>query len=174
MKGTKIYIIAGIIFVSIVGTLFHFLYEWSGNNTFIGIFTPINESIWEHTKLIFFPMLIYSLYLNKKIGKEYPCINSAMTLGAILGVISIIVLFYTYSGIIGFNFAFADISIFYISVIIAFFVAYKLTLSCNIAKHSRLLKILQILIICLFIIFTFNPPNIPLFMELKTALAINY
>lgn len=174
MKGIKIYIITGIIFVSIVGTLFHFLYEWSGNNTFIGIFTPINESIWEHTKLIFFPMLIYSLYLNKKIGKEYPRINSAMTLGAILGVISIIVLFYTYSGIIGFNFAFADISIFYISVIIAFFVAYKLTLSCNVAKHSRLLKILQILIICLFIIFTFNPPNIPLFMELKTALAINY
>ena len=58
MKGLKSYIITGIIFVSIVGTLFHFVYEWSGNNILIGLFTPINESIWEHTKLIFFPIAI--------------------------------------------------------------------------------------------------------------------
>lgn len=165
MKSLKAYMITGIIFVSIVGTLFHFVYEWSGNNILIGLFTPINESIWEHTKLIFFPMLMYSFYLKKKIGVEYPCVNSAMILGMLLGIALIIVLFYTYSGIIGFHVAFTDISIFYISVIITFFWVYKLTISCKASNYSNLLRFFQTIIICLFIFFTFYPPNIPLFIN---------
>lgn len=165
MKGIKSYIITGIIFVSILGTLFHFVYEWSDNNVLIGLFTPINESIWEHTKLLFFPMLIYSVYMNKKISMEYPCINSAIIFGSLLGIILIIVLFYTYSGIIGFNVAFADISIFFISVITSFYIVYKATISCKTDEYSAILKSVQIALICLFIIFTFFPPNIPLFVE---------
>lgn len=165
MKGLKSYKISGIIFVSFLGTLFHFAYEWFGNNIFVGLFTPVNESVWEHTKLFFFPMLIYSFYLNKKIGKDYPCLISAMISGELLGVASIIVMFYTYTGIIGFNTAFADISTFYISVILAFCVVYKLTISCKADKYGKLLKLLQILVICLYIIFTFFPPDIPLFIS---------
>lgn len=163
MKSIKPYMIAGIVFVSVLGTLFHFTYNWTENNILIGLFTPVNESIWEHTKLIFFPMLIYSLYLNKKISTKYPCINSAMISGALCGVAMIIVLFYTYSGIIGFNVAFADISIFYITVITVFCIVYKLTVSCKTDNYSQFLSILMIAIICLFIIFTFSPPSIPLF-----------
>lgn len=165
VKGLKSYIIAGIIFVSILGTLFHFVYNWSGNNVFVGLFTPINESVWEHTKLLFFPMLIYSFYLNKKIGKDNPCLNSAMILGGISGVALIIVMFYTYTGIIGFHTALADISIFYISVILAFCIVYKLAASCTVDKYDKLLKLLQILMICLYIIFTLFPPDIPLFVS---------
>lgn len=165
VKGLKSYIIAEAIFVSVLGTLLHFAYEWSGNNIFIGLFTPINESVWEHTKLLFFPMLIYSFYLNKKIGKEYPCLNSAMVLGMLSGVALIIAIFYTYSGILGFHTVFADISVFYISVILAFYLACKLTVSCKAEKYSKFLRLLQILMICLYIIFTFSPPNIPLFIS---------
>ena len=163
MKSLKLYMLGGIVFVSILGTLLHFAYDWSGNNIVIGLFTPVNESIWEHTKLIFFPMLIYSLYLNKKIGAKHPCINSAMISGALCGVLMIIILFYTYSGIIGFNIAFADISIFYITVVTVFYIVYKLAISCKADNYNSLLRILMIVIICFFIIFTFSPPDIPLF-----------
>ena len=165
MKGLKLYMLTGIIFVSVFGTLFHFAYEFSGNNIIVGLFTPVNESIWEHTKLIFFPMLIYSLYLNKKISTEYPCTGSAMIAGSLLGIAMIITLFYTYSGIIGFNVAFVDIAIFYISVIVAFCVVYKLTTACKVERFKVFIQILQIVIICLFLIFTFFPLNIPLFMN---------
>ena len=47
--------IIGFVFVSVIGTLAHFVFEWSGNNTVVGLFCPINESPWEHLKLIFFP-----------------------------------------------------------------------------------------------------------------------
>lgn len=165
MKSLKSYMIKGVIFVFILGTLFHFVYDWSKSNILVGLFSPINESTWEHTKLIFFPMLIYSFYLEKKIGKAYPCSNSAMAFGTLLGVLLIIVLFYTYSGIIGFNISFVDISIFYISVLIVFYLVYKLTLSCSVNKYSSLLGFLQFILICLYIIFTFFPPDIPLFVS---------
>ncbi len=165
MKSIKSYMIIGVIFVSVLGTLLHFAYEWSGNNIIVGLFAPINESIWEHTKLIFFPMLLYTAYLNKKLGKEFPCVRLSMNLASLLGVILIIALFYTYSGIIGYHVAFVDISIFYISVISAFYIAYKSTLSCYAQKFGILLEVLQVALICMFVIFTFLPPDIPLFIN---------
>jgi len=165
MKHIKTYMTAGAIFVSVLGTFLHFAYALSGNNILVGLFTPVNESIWEHTKLIYFPMLLYAFYLNKKVKDEYPRVYPAMIAGALLGVLLIIILFYTYSGIIGFNVAFLDISIFYISVIASFYIAYRFLLSCEIDKWNVPLKILNILMIGLFILFTFCPPNIPLFIN---------
>ncbi len=165
MKSLKSYLVWGVIFVSVLGTLFHFVYEWSGNNFFIGLFTPIDESIWEHTKLIFFPMALYSLYLSKKLSSRYSNLDSAMILGEILGVMLIISLFYTYSGAIGFNVAFVDILIFYISVALSFYIVYKLTLHCKISSYIIFLRIIHVLMICLFIIFTLFKPQIPLFIE---------
>ena len=46
--------IARILSVSLLGTLLHFTYRWSGRNPLIA---PVNESVWEHMKLLFFPML---------------------------------------------------------------------------------------------------------------------
>lgn len=164
MKGIKTYITAGIIFVAVLGTFLHFAYSFSGNNFFVALFSPVNESIWEHTKLIFFPMLLYSIYLNKKLKNEYPCISSAMLSGSLSGILLIIVLFYTYSGIIGYHIAFVDISIFYISVIISFYVAYRLTLSCKSENFNTFLQTLTVIMVCLYIFFTFSPPDIPLFI----------
>ena len=157
--------ITGAIFVSVLGTLLHFVYEWSGNNVFIGLFTPINESIWEHTKLLFFPMLIFSLYLSRKVNAQYPCIGAALISGALAGAASIIILFYTYSGIIGFNVAVADISIFFVSVIISFYIVYKIATTCKDTIYNALSQTLWIMMICLYIIFTVSPPQIPLFIS---------
>ena len=165
MKGFKGYIVFGILFVSVLGTLFHFVYEWSGDSILVGLFAPVNESIWEHTKLIFFPMLLYSFYLNKKLSLAYPCITSAMAAGSLLGVLLIIVFFYTYSGVIGFHTPTIDKSIFYISVIIAFYAVYKWTLSCRANGVHILLQFLQILLIIAYVFFTFFPLDYPLFIN---------
>ena len=63
MNSSKIlkYQIFSAFFTIILGTLFHFTYEWSGNNAFVGTFSSVNESTWEHLKLTFFPMLITAI-----------------------------------------------------------------------------------------------------------------
>ena len=165
MKQIKTYMIAGAIFVAVLGTILHFAYALSGNHILVGLFTPVNESIWEHTKLIYFPMLLYAVYLNQKLKEDYPCVCPAMIAGALLGVLLIITLFYTYTGIVGFHVAFIDISIFYISVIASFYIVYRFLMSCEIGKWNVALQIINILMIGLFILFTFCPPDIPLFIS---------
>ena len=49
--------IFSVIFTWILGTILHFLYEWSGDNKIIASFSAVNESTWEHLKLVFFPTI---------------------------------------------------------------------------------------------------------------------
>lgn len=157
--------IIGIFFILIIGTLWHFVYDWSGKNDLLGFFFPINESTWEHMKLIFFPMLIYSVYMNKKIKEEYPCVTSSLLFGALSGTFLIPVFYYTYSGILGNNFLPLDIATFAASVILAFIAVYKLTLSCKLSSYTTLLKLLTVLLAAAFLIFTYHPPDIGLFFN---------
>lgn len=165
MNELKLYSIIGAIFVIITGTISHFIYEWSGQSFILGFFFPVNESTWEHMKLCFFPMLVYSLFVEKRLKIDYPCITSALLSGILLGTFLIPVFFYTYSGILGRNYALIDISIFVISVIIGFCVVYQLTLSCRmVACTTWLILLVSAMLVC-FLVFTYLPPNIGLFIS---------
>lgn len=163
MKQLKNYFIFGTIFVLIVGTLSHFVYQWSGNNPIVGFFTPVNESTWEHMKLIFFPMLFITFAINSKLEQDFPCVTTSLKFGIILGTLLIPVIFYTYTGVLGYNLFFLDIATFIISVIASFYVAYKLTLSCRVENYETILTVLLIILSVCFIIFTYRPPNLGIF-----------
>ena len=159
------YMLSGILFTSILGTLSHFLYEWSGGNLYVGFFAPVNESVWEHMKLLFFPMLLYFTF-EKLMSVHYPvsryCCNA---IAVLTGSFLIPVLFYTYTGILGRHLAPLDIAIFYISVFLAFLLRFRLSVSGKkISKtHCLWLTALTLLIFLCFLIFTYRPPDIGLF-----------
>lgn len=163
MNELKKEMIKGILFVSIVGTLWHFVYEWSGQNPIAGLFFPVNESTWEHMKLLFFPMLLYAFYLYKKRKDAFPCILSALLYGILSGTFLIPVLFYTYKGILGHDCIVLDIAVFIGSVILAFWDVYKSTLSCRLKPVLPFLIITVITTTICFFIFTYYPPAIGLF-----------
>ena len=83
----------GILFVSVTGTLSHFLYQFSGNCFLTGLFSPVGESTWEHMKLLFFPMLFYSLWMSACLRKEEPGVVSALALGNLAGCALIPIIF---------------------------------------------------------------------------------
>lgn len=148
----------------ILGVLFHFTYEFSDNNTFVAIFSSINESTWEHLKLIFFPMILTTLFGYLYFGKKYPNFLCARTIAILCAMIFTVVFFYTYTGILGRNIAFIDISSFFISILIGEYITSKLInfgLKCN--KTVSFIILFGLLI--LFILFTFNPPGIQLFQD---------
>lgn len=163
MNHLKKYTITGIVFVIIAGTISHFIYEWSGNNFILGFFFPVNESTWEHMKLCFFPMLLYSLYMNKKIKDKYPGVTSALLFGILLGTACIPAIFYTYSGILGKNCLPFDIAAFVLSVLIAFAAVLRLALSCKMSHCTVLLKLLVVTAAICFFIFTYCPPDLGIF-----------
>lgn len=165
MSALNRYTIAGTVFVIITGTLAHFFYEWSNNNLIVGLFTPTNESTWEHMKLIFFPMLIYSFIAHPKLKDLYPCITSSLLSGILVGTALIPAIFYTYTGIIGYHLLILDISAFILSVVCAFYTVYKLTLSCRMMSYTKLLYVIVHIVLTCFVIFTFYPPKIAIFAE---------
>lgn len=152
------------IFTMILGTLLHFTYEWSGNNPLVASFSAVNESTWEHLKLLFYPMLITTIIGYFYIGKKSDNFLCARLFGILSSILFTIIFFYTYTGIIGTNFAFIDISIFFVAVILGEFISYKVLLSnlkCN--KYVALFFII-VLLVC-FISFTYFTPEIGLFKD---------
>lgn len=154
---------AGFLFTALAGTLFHFLYDWSHQNAIVGLFTPVNESVWEHIKLLYFPMLLFAVFATRKWKSFFPCIGYALSAGILFGCLLIPVLYYTYTGIFGVQITAVDIAIFYISTFTAFLSAYHLANTCRGQKQNRLVRPLVILLGAAFFTFTFFPPALPLF-----------
>lgn len=151
----------------ILGTLLHFIYEWSGNNVIIASFSAVNESVWEHLKLVFYPMLILGLieyYFVKNIANNY---IEAKAIGTFTAISFIVISFFTYTGIIGTNFFIIDILIFIISIILGEWTSYKLMKRKNESTiQTKILAggILIFLLSC-FIIFTYVTPQVNLFRD---------
>ena len=172
MMRLKSWHIAGFAFTVIFGALLHFFFDWSGENQAVGLFAPVNESTWEHLKLLFFPMIIYSIFEALVFHSRVPELFYANITGAFVGMLSIVVLFYTYSGILGNSCTPVDIGIFYLSVVIAFLSGHRLA-----GKRERLYRfkwlILTGLVACTiaFFFFTWNPPEIGLFQNPEPGVA---
>ena len=52
------------ILVVCLGTSMHFVHHLSCFNHFMGYIFPIVETVWEHMKMIFYPMLLLGIYLS--------------------------------------------------------------------------------------------------------------
>lgn len=167
-KKTKNYQIFSILFTFILGTLLHFTYELSGENILVGTFSAINESVWEHLKLVFFPMLITTIIGYFYIGKIVPNLVYSKTLGIITSIIFIITFFYTYTGIIGKSILFIDIASFFISIILGEYITYK-SIN-NKYKFNNIIAIITLIILSLcFIIFTYFAPKLGIFKDPLTG-----
>ena len=64
------YEVAGIFIIFILGYIWHYLYEIFKENIIIGIVSPVNESMWEHWKMGFYPILVYSTIEYILIGQD--------------------------------------------------------------------------------------------------------
>ncbi|WP_051426788.1 DUF6512 family protein [Eisenbergiella tayi] len=114
MFGKKIkFEIWGFLFTAVLGTLLHFLYEWSGKMPAAALISPVNESVWEHLKLLFFPFVLFTLWELLHTFPAPACFLPARTLGLSAGLFSIPFLFYCYTAILGTNYLALDILVFW-------------------------------------------------------------
>lgn len=156
--------LVGFAATSLGGTLLHFLYDWLGGAVWLAPFSGVNESTWEHMKLLFWPLLLFALVQSFffRDREDFWCIQLA---SISLGLILIPVLFYTYNGVIGKSPDWINIAIFFVSAAATFFLETRLfrrNVSC---RFPRLAKAGVLLIGILFFVFTFWPPQLPLFID---------
>ena len=164
-KSINLWQLMGFAVTSLLGTLLHFLYDWSGKSIYVAPFSGVNESTWEHMKLLFWPTIIFaivqSFFFRER--KDFWCIKFR---GVLTGLILIPVLFYTYNGVFGKSPDWINIAIFFVSAFIGYF--YETVLfnkdegKCGYSKFSFYTLIF---IAFLFVLFTFRTPEINIFKD---------
>ncbi len=174
-------LIIGAVFTSILGVLFHFGFEFLGENQALGWLFPVNESTWEHLKLLFFPALIWTVVGYFLIGKDLSDYIGASSLGVLYGMLSIVVLFYTYTGVLGYSIDFINIILYFISVILCYCSIYKALTPPKELYQSSLEPeqgtvpgnwagvLFFLIFFVLFLVFTYLPPKIGLFLDPVTG-----
>lgn len=160
--------IIGIPIIFILGSLAHFAYDWSGKSIIVGIFAPVNESIWEHLKLSTYPTFIWYImgfiFFKNHINIYEWCI--CCVISVVTSGIAIAAFYYTYTGALGIHSLFLDIFSLFLGLAIAqclsLYIYNNVTLT---VLHYYLSIIIGSLIIICFTFFTFYPPRFPIFMD---------
>lgn len=154
------------IFISVLGVLLHFTYEWSGDNAVVGFFSAVNESTWEHLKLLFFPMLFLTILEVFFRGSLLPSnYLSARVLGILAGMAGIVIGFYTLQGVLGRNYDPLNIALYFAGVFLALWVENRQYSKGTGFSQGCAALLLLVLTVCFFV-FTFYPPELGIFQEL--------
>ena len=157
---------SGFCIVALLGTIFHFLYKWTNGNKIVAFFSAVNESTWEHTKILFFPLFLFAIVQSKYLKKDYHNFWWVKLLGILVGTLSIPVLFYTLNGAIGTTPDWLNVTLFFVADAIAFVLEYfLLNESAKKPKNSWLPVAILIIIAILFAYFTYVTPKLPLFID---------
>ena len=160
----------GFLFTSVLGTFLHFLFDLTGGSLPAALVSAVNESIWEHMKLLFYPMVLFALVEYRTWEKEKTGFWCVKLKGILLGLVLIPVLYYTYTGILGVSADWFNISIFFLAAGIAYrweTGALQRESVCRIP--TRMAVTALILLALIFTVLTFLPPEIPFFRDPVTG-----
>lgn len=146
--------------------LLHYIYPLTANSKIAAVFGSVNESVWEHLKILVFAYLLWipaGLIMSRVNFRRY---ITAKTLGALFLMVITTFFFYIYSGIVGTSVVWVDIA----SAVV--WMAFAYLLSARLMDSPADLE--GLFIICLFVLallitaflcFTPNPPPIGLFKD---------
>lgn len=163
MKKTAHWQMGGFVFVGVAGTLLHFLFDWTGGNVAAALFSAVNESIWEHLKLLFYPWLVFAVAEYVAWGRGMPHFWRSKVLGLLAGLTLIPVLYYTYTGALGVKADWFNIAIFFLAAGLSFWLETRLLGKSRPGGRWAIPVIL--LLAVAFSVFTFRTPHIPLFQD---------
>ncbi len=147
------------IFLTMLASLFHFLYDWT-DNFFVALVAPVNESVFEHIKIIFYPLLILGIIFS--FSKKFN--PSKWIISLIIAPIMMLFLYYFSNGIIGEDIIWVNIFLtfltFYFSLLLTDHINFNISLPIGIVIIG--------LIISFLIYLTFYPLKSPIFLDSQT------
>ena len=168
-KPTWGWLLGGFVTSSVLGVLLHFAYEWLDKALWVAPFSGVNESTWEHMKLLFWPMLLFaavgSFFFRDFWGYWY--VN---LVGILVGISLIPIIFYTYNGVIGKSPDWVNIAIFFVAAACAYLFEARLIKADGRPRVSSWAAVGVLAAVgFLFAMFTFWPPRLGIFMDPVTG-----
>lgn len=164
LKNSRIISTIGIFFLCF---LFHFIYEWLPS-TLTATFFPVNESIWEHMKLLFSAVIFYSIIdyiILQKFNIKYNNFFTSLFVSALTIIPIYLVMFLPIYYKIGKNMI-ITIGIMLIAIIISQAINYNILKLKDCDKINVVSLILIILSYIVFAYLTYYPIKNELFFDI--------
>jgi hypothetical protein len=167
--GLKKWRLAGIFALSVLGFLLHYIFTWTQESRVLGFFVPVNESVWEHLKLGYLSLVLFSVPEYFQIRKIVHNYFLSKLIGILALELSILLIFYSYSSIIGKSIFYIDILSYILGVIACQYLSYTLFRYKPLSGNLNRLSLLAFIAIgILFGISTYHPPHADIFMDHRT------
>ena len=165
--------VAGLFFVLIWGNLFHFVFDWSGERAVVGAIAAVNESVWEHMKLLIVPWVLWSAVECLALRRSRIRVPAPRAVALLLGIALIPVAYYSYVGISGSNVACVNILLFQVAVLLAFGIAWRALDRGKLQGKGWSVcgGLVLASLLALAVFWTFDPPQLPLFIDPLTGQA---
>lgn len=168
MSLTTVLIISFFI-LSTLGTIFHFTHFWFKNGLILHIFSAINESTWEHMKMLVAPTLLLSVFQYFVLRENYSNLFNGILILYLVEILTISLMFEPLRILLKRVPFYITILIFYLAIIFGI-LSENYILKNNISIFSELGSLILIGIITIkFAIFTYFPPKIFLFKDPVTG-----
>ena len=158
----------GALTIMSLAALWHFAYAWFPNGV-TAVFFPVNESAWEYSKLFLLPSVIFFIIEYFAIGKRFK--NYIVSHGIALLVMPAATqaMFYFYRQGIGLKEnLLVNVIITFISICLALYIGYKLTIRKRKFGSPVIAVIIAAVLFVSYALLTFIPPKAPLFMDPTT------
>lgn len=162
--------VAGSIFTIALGVFLHFFFDLTNKNILAALFSAVNESIWEHLKLLFYPMFLFAIIESKFIENEYEQFWCVKLKGILLGLLLIPFFYYTYTGALGVAADWVNIANYVVTTLIVFVFETRMLQrggQCILGSETAFVILCSIALI--FAVFTFATPKIPIFKDPVTG-----
>ena len=156
----------GVLAVVIGGVLLHFAYDWSGGNRLVAAIAPVNESVWEHLKLVSTPVVVLGV-VESAWGVDRRRLWWAKLVEAVAASVFIVLFFYAYTGALGVH---SNVAVDILSFLVAIAGGQWLSYRIIVSERSRAAPLsvsvaALVLLVVGFAVLTFAPPHIPLFQD---------
>lgn len=158
----------GVIVIFLLTILYHFLYDWLPNPVF-SVFFPVNESIWEHMKLLYsgiFTWGVIEYFILRKKGISYRNFFSTLFLEMVTSIMIYLIMYLPLYNVFGENMV-ISIGLLIVVIILEEIFSYYLF---SYSKENRILNRISILFIVLgfvvFLCFTYDPPRNYIFYDI--------
>lgn len=119
----RIIIIACVVSI-LLGVFLHFAYDLANGNALVGIFAPVNESVWEHLKLIFIPFTLFSIAFYFYTKQKFSNMLLTTLFGNVVGMFVVTTLYYLGTMIFGTDNMIYNIIIYILGVMASYYVLY--------------------------------------------------
>lgn len=162
----------GFLFVGAVGTLLHFVFDRTGEAPLAAAFSAVNESTWEHMKLLFVPFFLFTMVQFIFFAERLHDLLAVKAAALLAGLFTIPALFYTLNGAIGKTPSWVNITIFFLADALCYFLSYRLLVRGALRQGVLQLAgfVLLWLLAFAFVFFTFRPPHLPLWRDPTSTL----